>query len=70
MTAYKCDICGGFFAQQKFNIIESNSKDCWAIRLGDNINYADICPGCINALQEVIDARVNINDTEAMDHDM
>lgn len=64
MTAYKCDICGGFFAQRKFNIIDSSMKSGWAVRFGDDCNYADICPKCVEAFQEVIDARANINDTE------
>lgn len=64
MNAYKCDICGFLFTQRKFNVIDSNSKDGWAVRLSDDINYADICPECVESFQKVIDNRTNINDTE------
>lgn len=64
MTAYKCDICGGFFSKQKVNIINSKLKFSRYVRLGDKNNFADICPKCTDALQEVIENRININDTE------
>lgn len=64
MTAYKCDICGCLFSKKSDNIIDSNSKSKWHVRLGDNNNYVDICPHCVDALQKIIDIRTDINDTE------
>lgn len=59
MKAYKCDICGNYYTKIKWNRINK-----FEVRLGDAHSYADICPECANAIQTVIDQRMNLNSKE------
>lgn len=62
MNAYKCDICGKLYCEDKPLSINGKSKDKWKVRLGDSFRYADICDECTFAIQEVIDFRKDCNE--------
>ena len=51
--AYKCDICGELFTARTAISLNDNEKAC--LKICDRVY--DICPGCINAIQKVVDNR-------------
>lgn len=62
MTAYKCDICGELFeSKEKLKIKKDDDAEI-TINLPYCTNAYDICPNCINSIQEIIDKRREQNE--------
>lgn len=56
MTAYKCDVCGAYYTKVRRIVINTTSA-----MIGDHGILCDICPGCIDAIQKVINERKGLN---------
>jgi len=56
MQAYKCDICGSFFTEQKdFKLSRGTFARFFPPKAYDEYLPYDVCPNCVDTIQAVID---------------
>lgn len=60
--AYKCDICGDLFTD-RIAISLNDNKNAY-LKICDHVY--DVCPGCINAIEKVVNDRKPSNNADSV----